>query len=140
MRKVYIIAKYHLLTITKVKIITLFTPLLYAFVATFFYIFAQRSLTQHVLDYGAINRNLSTVFVEKGVFVYVNNSKHSNPLTWSLLQQIVISIAILHLLPQQTTSVGNLHTHVFSLLFISLFCLSLTLHPTRYNISHIVYT
>ena len=63
--------------------------------------------------------NLSIVIVKKGVFVCVNYSKHLQQLTRSLLQQMVIGIIMVLLLPLQSTSDGSLHACVFSLLFLS---------------------
>ena len=73
----------------------------------------------HRLAYDTSYHNLSIVFVNISMFICVNYSKHSIQLTKSLLQQMVISIITVQLLPQQTTSFGSLHTPMFSLLFLS---------------------
>ena len=54
------------------------------------------------------------VVANKDVFIYVNYLKHSKQLTRSLLQQMIISIITVLLLPQQTTSLGSLHARMFS--------------------------
>ena len=73
-----------------------------------------------------------------------NYSKHSQWLTRSLLQQMVISYTTVVLLPQQTTTVDSLHTRMFSLLYLIqsvlntptnqivqiFFILNLTMEPT----------
>ena len=58
-------ATYHLLTITKVKIITL----LYAYFVFLFTFFTKKSLTQHRLAYGMSCPNLLIIIENKGMFI-----------------------------------------------------------------------
>ena len=105
---------YHVLTIKKVKIITL----LCSYLLFSYYYFTQKSLTSHRVAYGKSYRNLLIVVVNKDVFIFVNYWEHLKQLTRSLLQQMDISIITVLLLPQQTTSVSSPHTCIFSLLFL----------------------
>ena len=92
---------YHLLTIIKVKIITLFMRSLYKFLLIFLFLLFYAKFIN--VAYGVIYRNLLIVIVDKDVFICVSYSKHSKQMTRSL-QKCFFRV---QLLPQQPTSVGN---------------------------------